>query len=283
MAAKIHPTAVIDPAARIGRDVEVGPHTMIAGDVVIGDGCRLLAFVVVGDGTALGEANTLHPFVALGTKAEEADADPHRGGELRIGRGNVFREGVVVHRGAEAGTATVIGDEGYFMTGVHVGPNTAVGSGCILINGGLLGRGAEIGNRAVLSAHVDVRPYCRIGSMVMVQGNSEVMAHVPPYCMVARKSWVVGLNKVGLRRDPAISHDDRRQIAEAFKLTFRSGSAPAEALAAMDARKDWGAAAGAFREFVRRAASAPPPYDVGLATTEMHARPDRADTTRGTG
>jgi len=276
-AAKIHPTAVIDPSARIGAEVEVGPHTTIAADVVIGDRCRLLAFAVVAAGTALGEGNTLHPFVVLGAEAEGAGADAPRRGELRIGRGNVFREGVIVHRGDEAGGATVIGDDGYFMTGVHVEPNAAVGSGCILTNGCLLGRGADLGDRTVLSAHVDVRPYCRIGSMTMVQGNSEVIAHLPPYCMVARRSWVVGLNKVGLRRGPAISDDDRKQITDAFKLTFRSGAPPAEALAAMDARKDWGAAAGAFREFVRRAVSASPPYDVGLAAAK-DPRADRPDT-----
>ena len=35
----IHPTAIIEPGAKLGKNVSVGPYSYIGNDVTIGDNC----------------------------------------------------------------------------------------------------------------------------------------------------------------------------------------------------------------------------------------------------
>jgi UDP-N-acetylglucosamine acyltransferase len=103
----------------------------------------------------------------------------------------------------------------------------------------------------------------------MFQGLAASSMHVPPFVLCAQINRVVGLNSVGLRRNANLTDEDRRQIKEAFRITYRSGRTPAEALAEMDACGEWGAAADRFREFIREALAAERPYNRGLCP---HAR-----------
>ncbi|MDB6075455.1 MAG: UDP-N-acetylglucosamine acyltransferase, partial [Verrucomicrobiaceae bacterium] len=47
MASSIHPTAIIDPSARLGADVYVGPYCIIGEGVELGDGCWLQHHVTI--------------------------------------------------------------------------------------------------------------------------------------------------------------------------------------------------------------------------------------------
>lgn len=106
----------------------------------------------------------------------------------------------------------------------------------------------------------------------MGQGNSAVTMHVPPYSLFANVNRVVGLNSVGLRRWPGLAENDRRQVKEAFALTYRRGLPLREALARMDEHADWGVAAHAFREFIHRVVKASHPHDRGLCPLRRRSR-----------
>jgi UDP-N-acetylglucosamine acyltransferase len=214
--------------------------------------------------TTLGERNVVHPFVVLGGEPQDYGHDPSVRSTLRIGGGNVFREHVTINRATGEDKATVVGDNNYFMAYSHAGHNAEIGSNCILVNGAAMGGYAVLEDRAILSAHVVVHQFCRVGTMVMTQGNSATSAHLPPYCMLADVNKVVGLNKIGLRRSDALDAEDRRQITEAYGLLYRSGLPTSKALAEMDAHSEWGAAADRFRQFVRFSLTADPPYNRGL-------------------
>ena len=43
----IHPTAIVDPNARVSSSAEIGPHCIIGADVEIGERTRLMAHVYV--------------------------------------------------------------------------------------------------------------------------------------------------------------------------------------------------------------------------------------------
>jgi acyl-[acyl carrier protein]--UDP-N-acetylglucosamine O-acyltransferase len=117
---------------------------------------------------------------------------------------------------------------------------------------------------------VVVHQFCWIGEMAMSQGNAGTSSHVPPYTIFAEINRLAGLNVIGLRRAPDITDEDRRQIKEAFALTYRSGLPRAKTLARMDACTDWDLAADKFREFIRRVFTAQKPYNRPLCA--MRAR-----------
>lgn len=263
--ATIHPTAIVDKRAELAEDVTVGPGCVVEADVKIGAGSVLRENVIVRRYTTLGQRNIVDAFTVLGGEPQDLKFDPKMVSYLRIGDGNVFREHVTISRATGEGNATVVGNKTYWMTHSHAGHNATVGDEVILVNGSALAGHAEIGAKAILSAHAAIHQFTWVGTMVMSQGNSIITMHIPPYTLAAGTNLVVGLNTIGLRRSPHISVEDRRQIKEAFSLTYRSGLFPAKALERMDACTDWGAAADKFRQFIRRVVTAQKPYSRGLA------------------
>ena len=257
---KIHPTAVVHPDAQLADDVEVSPFCVIESDVVIGPGCRLREGVVVRRYTTLGGGNIVGTHTVLGGEPQDLAFDPECVSYLRIGDDNVFRENVTISRATGQGNATTIGSRTYWMTGSHAGHNTTIEDEAILTNATAVGGHSTIGKRTILSAGVMIHQFVWIGELVMTQGQGGASAHVPPYILIAGINVAVGLNSVGLRRAKDITDEDRRQIKEAFRLTYRAGLTPAKALEKMDAREDWGPAAGKFRDFVRRVLEAKDPF-----------------------
>ncbi len=262
--AKIHPTAVVEPGAQLGEDVEVGAGAVVEADTVIGAGTVLRPHAVVRRYTAMGKGNFVDSFCVLGGDPQDLGFDRSSRTGLRIGDGNTFREGVTVSRATKPGGATTVGDKTYWMANSHAGHDCAIGDGVIIVNGSLLAGHVTVGDRSILSGNTVVHQFTWIGEMVMTQGKTGLGMHVPPYVMAAETNQVVGLNLVGLRRSASLTDDDRRQIKQAFTLTYRSGLPASKALAAMDACGAWGPAAARFREFVRRVLAAEKPHNRGL-------------------
>ena len=107
---------------------------------------------------------------------------------------------------------------------------------------------------------------------MMSRGNSGASTHVPPFTMFADINRMVGLNVVGMRRNEQMTADDRRQIKEAFRLTYRAGLTPEAALAEMDRCTDWGKWAGLFRDFLRKVIEAEGPYKRALCPMRNRTR-----------
>lgn len=64
----IHPTAIIDEKARIGRNVHIGPNSYI-GDCEIGDGTIIDGHAYIHAGTRIGKGVIIHAGVVIGTEA----------------------------------------------------------------------------------------------------------------------------------------------------------------------------------------------------------------------
>ncbi len=261
---KIHPTAIIDPAANVADDVEVGPFSIIESDVTIGPGCKLTSSVVIRRYTSMGSNNYVDSNTVIGGYPQDIKFDPDTASYVKIGDGNVFRESVTVNRATGEGNSTVIGNNNYLMTSAHAGHNSVLEDNVVMVNGSSLGGFAHIGCGVVLSLGSGIHQFVRVGEMVMFRGYGGASSHVPPYVMVASINGVVGLNRVGLRRAEHITNEDRRQIKEAFEITFRSGLPTDKVLKKMDECEDWSAAAIKFRDFIRWAVTAEPPYNRGL-------------------
>jgi UDP-N-acetylglucosamine acyltransferase len=220
--ARIHPTAVVDPGAKLAEDVSIGAYTVIGPDVELGPGVALSAHVLVVGCTTIGPRTRVFPFAALGGEPQ----DKKFSGEatrLSIGADNVIREHVTLHVGTvKGGGVTRIGDDNLIMNGVHVGHDGAVGSHCILASFTALAGHVVVEDFAVLGGYTGVHQFTRIGESVMAAAGSMVAQDAPPFAMVAGdRARLVGLNAIGLKRR-GFSDETRAAIKQAYQIVFHS-------------------------------------------------------------
>lgn len=227
----IHPTAVVDPAARLAPDVRLGPYAVIEGPAEIGPGCVIEAHATLVGEVKLGKNNRIGHGAVIGGWPQDLgfDAANTRSG-VELGDDNVIREHVTIHRGTAPGSVTRVGNNCLLMAGAHVGHNARVGDGCILANSVLLGGYVEVGARAFLGGGSVFHQGVRVGRSAMVQGITAVSKDVPPFTIAAVHNAVAGLNVVGLRRG-GFSPEERLELKRAFAFIFLSGLNVSQALA----------------------------------------------------
>ena len=246
--AQIHPTAVVDPAAELGAGVAIGPFCVVEAGAVIGDGCILEARSVVKSRTTLGQNNEIGEGAVIGGKAQHVQVQ-QPGGTLVVGSHNRIRENVTLHRGWANEATTTIGDHNLFMVGAHVGHDCRVGSHCIVVNHVLLGGHVTVEDRAYIGGGVGVHQFCRIGRLAMIGGLSKIVQDVPPFVLID-DTQVVGLNKIGLRRN-GYTAKDLLQLKEAYRIIYRLGLRWKEVLAQLQEQFADGPAA-LFHEFLKQ-------------------------------
>ena len=197
----IHPTAIVDPRAELGRDVSVGAYAVIRADVTLGDGCRVGEHVLVEGPTVLGRDNALHPHSVVGTAPQDLKykGEPTR---LEMGDGNVVREFVTLNRGTVQGEGlTKIGHRCLFMAFTHVAHDCRVGSHVIMANNAALAGHVHMEDFVVVGGMVGIHQFVRIGESAMLAGGSMVGKDVPPFSLVqGDRARIVGVNAVGLKR-----------------------------------------------------------------------------------
>ncbi|KIH77341.1 acyl-[acyl-carrier-protein]--UDP-N-acetylglucosamine O-acyltransferase [Geoalkalibacter ferrihydriticus] len=221
MAVRIHPSAYVDPKAQLGDGVDIGPQAFVDADVVIGEGTHLMHGAHIARWTTLGKNNRIFPGAIIGQEPQDLGYKGEESYTL-IGDGNVFREGVTVHRGNRPGTRTLVGDNNYFMVNSHIAHNCILGNHIILVNGALLAGHVEIDDRVIISGNCQVHQFVRIGAFAMMRGGSGAAKDVPPFCINDGLNWIRAINVVGLKRN-GFTPERVRAIKEAFKIIFRSG------------------------------------------------------------
>ena len=227
---RIHPTAVIEPKARIENDVEIGPYCVIGAEVEIGSGCRLISHVVLTGQTQLGIGNVLYPFAAIGHIPQDLKYDGEAS-RLEIGDHNTIREYVTMHPGTKGGgMVTRVGNNGNFLAGVHIAHDCQIGDHVTLVNNATLAGHVEIGDYAILGGVSAVHQFTRIGKHAMVGGMTGVEGDVIPYgLVVGARGRLRGLNLVGMKRRnfPRQTIHDMRT---AYRLLFAEEGAMIERL-----------------------------------------------------
>ena len=147
---KIHSAAIVDPAAKIGADVEIGPYSVVGPSVKVGDKTIIQSHVILEGDMTIGTDNFIGHGAIIGSAPQDLGFSPERKTRIEIGNDNVFREYCTIHRGSPEGSATRIGDKNFLMVGVHVGHNCEIGNNVIIANNCLLARRlVERGVRAV--------------------------------------------------------------------------------------------------------------------------------------
>jgi UDP-N-acetylglucosamine acyltransferase len=219
----IHPTALVDPSARIAETADIGPFCVVGAEVEIGARTRLMAHLYLEGPTWIGEDNVFFPYSTVGVASQDLKYKGERA-ETRIGSRNRIREFVTIHRGtAGGGGVTSIGDDNLLMAYVHVAHDARIGSHTILANGATIGGHVTVGDWAVIAALSGVHQFCRVGRHAMIGAHSAVTQDVLPFSMTVsdRPIRVFGANKTGLeRRDFSSGTIDGLQ--KAFRLLTRS-------------------------------------------------------------
>ncbi|OGP93510.1 MAG: acyl-[acyl-carrier-protein]--UDP-N-acetylglucosamine O-acyltransferase [Deltaproteobacteria bacterium RBG_16_48_10] len=218
----IHPTAVVDPKAEIGGDVEIGPYSVIEKGVVIGPGSRIRSHAFIGEGTQIGKKCQIYQFASVG---EAPQALAYRGEEtcLLMGDQNIVREFVTLNRGTlPGGGKTVIGHNNLFMAYSHVAHDCHLGNSVILANGATLGGHIVIEDHAIVGGLSAIHQFCQIGAHAFISGLTGVSQDVPPYMLAAgSRAKLFGLNTVGLKRFN-FSEKAIRALKKAYRIIFRS-------------------------------------------------------------
>lgn len=226
----IDKTAIIDPTAKLGKDVEIGPYSVIGPYVEIGDRTIIGPHVVIKGPTKIGRENKIYQFASLG----EDPQDLKFKGEqtyLEIGDHNIFREFCTVNRGtAQDKSYTRIGNYNLFMAYVHIAHDCVIGNYNVFANNASLAGHVIVEDHAILSGFSGVFQFCRIGTSSFAATNSVIIKDVPPFVKVSGYyAKPFGLNTVGMQRR-GYESDAILEVKRAYKLLYRKGLTLSQAL-----------------------------------------------------
>lgn len=220
--ATIHPSTVIDPAAKVAATAEIGPFCVIGANVSIADGVKLHSHVVVDGRTQIGEGTQIFPFASIGTQPQDLKFKGEQS-ELVIGKNNMIREHVTMNPGTEGGgMITRVGDHCLFMMGAHVAHDCQVGNRVILANNATLAGHVIVGDNVIVGGLAAIHQFVRIGHNAIIGGLSGVEKDVIPFASVmGERATLAGLNLVGLKRRN-IEREAIHSLRHAYEDLFES-------------------------------------------------------------
>jgi UDP-3-O-[3-hydroxymyristoyl] glucosamine N-acyltransferase len=177
-----HPTAVIDPSAKIGPNAHIGPYVVIDEHVEIGGGAVLLAHVVIYRGVKIGGNFFAHANAVVRENC-------------RIGNNVLLQNGVVIgsdgfgfaktsegrwHKIPQPAPVVIEDDvevqANSCIDRASVG-ETRIGRGVKVDNLVQVGHGSKVGEDALLCSQVGLAGSTEIGKRVILTGQVGVVGH----------------------------------------------------------------------------------------------------------
>lgn len=248
----IHPTAVIDPQAKIGAGVKIGPYAVIGPHVTIGDGTEIMAHITIDGWTTIGKDCRFFPSCSIGSEPQDLKYHGEKS-FLIIGDRSVFREFVTVSTATGEGEETRIGNDCLFQACTHVAHNCVVGNHVIMSNCAGLAGHVTVEDRVVIGGIAGVHQFVKIGRNSMIGGLAKVVQDIPPFVIAdGQPARCIGLNSVGLSR-AGVPEDVRRELKKAFRILYRSGLNLRQAIFEMEQELDSSEEVEHFLRFLRNA------------------------------
>ena len=183
----IHPTAIIDPSAKINPDrVRVGAYTCIGAHCEIGDGTDIGNACQIGDSVTMGENCRLHANVTIRERC-------------KLGSRVTIQPGAVI---GSDGFGFLMGDNGRYVgidqvgivelgDDVDVGANTTIDRA--RFGRTVIGEGTKIDNLVQIGHNVVVGKHCIIVALSGIAGST----HVGDYVTIAAQVGIAGHLKIG--------------------------------------------------------------------------------------
>ena len=230
----IHPSAIVEEGAVIGKGVTLEPYAIVKKNVTLKDNVTIKSHAYIDGHTTIGEGTTIYPCASIGTKTQALDYS----GEVtyvEIGKNCEIREYVTINSSSEEGTVVRVGDNCLIMAYCHLAHHCELHNNVIMSNGSMLAGHVTVEEYAVIGGMTPVHQRVRIGAHSMVGGFSRVTHDVPPYTIGAGYEYRLGgLNLIGLKRR-GFPLKVRSALTQAFKITFRSALPLEEALEKVEA------------------------------------------------
>jgi UDP-N-acetylglucosamine acyltransferase len=237
MPASIHPTAIIEPAAELGADVQIGAYAFVGTGVQLGAGTQLHHHASVEGRTSLGTQCELFPYACIGGKTQDLKYKGGRPG-LRIGERNVFREYVTVHAATFEDEFTVIGSDNTILAYSHIAHDCIVGDHCVMSNGTMLAGHVIVEDHVIIGGYGGVHQFCRLGAYAMLSATAKLVQDLPPFFIADGTPAVVrAYNKVGLERNGHTTEQLDR-VKQIFRILYRDGLNRTQALEKLAAHPD---------------------------------------------
>lgn len=222
----VHPTAIVDPGAKLGRGVRIGPYAIIGAHVELGDGAIVHPHVVIDGHTALGAGVEVFPGAAIGLRPQDKkyDGSPTR---LVVGERTVLREHVTLQPGTRGGRGTgltTVGARCLIMAYSHVAHDCTIGDDVVIANGTQIAGHVTVEHHVILGGVTTVHQFVRIGARAITGASARVQQDIPPFMLAdGHPARLYGLNVVGLRR-ARLSKDALLALKRAYKQLFLRGS-----------------------------------------------------------
>jgi UDP-N-acetylglucosamine acyltransferase len=226
--------AIIDPSAKIGKNVTIGPWSMIGPEVTIGDDTVIGPHVVISKWTSIGRNNKIYQFSSLGEDPQHAN---YQGEEtrLKIGDNNLIREFCTINRATtQGGGETSIGSNNFLMAYVHIAHDCNVGNNVIFVNNASIAGHVTVADYATIGGFCGIHQFCNIGAYSFITAAAMVGKDVPPYVIVTGNTAAVcGLNVVGLKRR-GFNSETLTMLRRAYTILFRQGLNVKEAVVQLE-------------------------------------------------
>jgi acyl-[acyl carrier protein]--UDP-N-acetylglucosamine O-acyltransferase len=193
----IHPTAIIDSSAKIGKNVKIGAFSIVHSNVILRDGSEVGAYCELGVPTNLGDGSPLvigkNAVIRSHSIFYESSVF---GDELVTGHRVTVREKTIAGKAFQIGTLSdiqgdsIIGDYVRFHSNVHIGKMSHIGSFVwifpfvVLTNdphppSNVL-KGVKVDDFAVIATMTVVLPGVKIGKGALIGAHSLVKNDAEP-------------------------------------------------------------------------------------------------------
>ncbi len=197
----VHPSAVVDPSAKLGMNVSIGPNVVISPNAQIGDNTKILANSYVGSNVKIGTNCFIHPGVNIGDRVQLGnDVILHHGvslgadgfsfvtenpnnienarqdGEIKKDNSDqvIFKipsiGSVIIGNNVEIGANTAI-DRGTIE-------NTVIGDNTKIDDLVMIGHNCRIGKGCLIVSQVGIAGSCVIGDRVVIAGQAGLADHI---------------------------------------------------------------------------------------------------------
>ena len=198
----IHPSAVIDPSANLGKDIYIGPNAVIEKNVTLGNNSCIMANVVIYPDVKIGENTLLHSNCTIHERSKIGNNCVIHSGAVIGAEGFGFvptSEGwykmeqsgyVILGDGVEIGCNSAVDRPSVGVTTidkntkldnmVHIAHSCQIGENCAIAAQVGLAGGVTVGNRVILAGQVGIANQAKIGDGAIASAQTGIHSNVAP-------------------------------------------------------------------------------------------------------